>query len=363
MLLLSKMKKKKRKRAIIHDYLWNARNERKLRRRKEKAKYNRIQRGKRKKEKYRRERYNKIYSSYQDRILFAPPLFALLEYPEEVISFINKIEELSSSNKNIKSIKFDLTDIIKIDIGAICLLLSKLNELSRKRIDNWGTFPKDMKCKKFIEDSGFLDRMRDMSSGITFSRNNENLILNRGFDKTDNSATAKGIRKAVKHITGYSNNYKPIYSIAQEICANSVEHANEETYKKNWLFSMSYLPDKVVFTMTDIGDGILKTLKRKLAKKIQEGFFTDAIDILKNAYEKQYESRTKDPNRNKGLPKIYKTSSEGYINNLIVITNNVLLNFENVEKSKILKNSLKGTFYYWILNKECIEKWENRFVK
>jgi len=84
---------------------------------------------------------------------------------------------------------------------------------------------------------------------------------------------------------------------------------------------------------------------------------------LVNAFEKQYESRTQDPNRNKGLPKIYKVSSEKYIKNLIVVTNNVLLNFDEPEKSKILKNTFKGTFYYWILNKECIEKWEKRFEK
>ena len=73
------------------------------------------------------------------------------------------------------------------------LIAIKLNELSRKRIQNWGTLPKDQKCRKFIEESGFLDRMRDMSSGSPFSRKNKNLILNRGFDKTDNAATAKRI--------------------------------------------------------------------------------------------------------------------------------------------------------------------------
>ena len=65
-------------------------------------------------------------------------------------------------------------------------------------------------------------------------------------------------------------------------------------------------------------------------------------------------------NMNLGLNKV---SSEKYIKNLIVVTNNVLLNFDEPEKSKILKNTFKGTFYYWILNKECIEKWEKRFEK
>ena len=60
---------------------------------------------------------------------------------------------------------------------------------------------------------------------------------------------------------------------------------------------------------------------------------------------------------------IYKVSSEKYIKNLIVVTNNVFLDFDNPEKSKMLRNTFKGTFYYWILNKECIEKWEKRLEK
>lgn len=43
--------------------------------------------------------------------------------------------------------------------------------------------------------------------------------------------------------------------------------------------------DEVVFTMTDIGDGILKTLKRKLMKQIQDGLFKDSVDVLVNAFE------------------------------------------------------------------------------
>lgn len=343
--------------------LWHLYNVRRRRRAVSKARLIRIQRNKRKKHKYRRERNNFIYNSHDNRTLFAPAQFSLLEYPDEVIGFINKIEALCSGRQKVKSVKFELREITHIDIGAICLLLSKLNELSRKKINNWGTFPKNKECRKFIEESGFLDRMRDLSSGISFSRSNENLILNRGFNKTDNAATAKEIRKAVCHLTGVMQNYKPIYSIAQEICANSVEHANEKEYKKNWLFTTSYLPNMVVFTMTDIGEGILKTLRRKFVKQIQESFFYNAVDVLVNAFEKQYESRTKDPNRNKGLPKIYKTASENYIKNLIVVTNNVLLDFDNPHKSKILKNTFKGTFYYWTLNKECIEKWKNRFEK
>lgn len=358
LLFLMKIEKLMKKQGHIR--LFYFRNERKRKRAKLKAKENRIKRAQRKREKYKRQRVNISYNQRLERTLFAPQRFSLLEDPEEVIGFINQIDELYTKTPNVKSVKFELRDITSIDIGAICLLLSKLNELSKRKINNWGTFPKNSECQKIIRESGFLDRMSEMGSGKPFIRHNDNLILNRGFDKTDNAATAREIRKAVKYLTGKENNYKPIYSISQEICANSVEHGNEDTYKKNWLFTTSYQSDQVIFTMTDIGEGILSTLRRKFLKQIQESF-KEPIDILLNAFEKQYESRTKDPNRNKGLPKIYKTSSKKYIENLIVITNNVLLNFDNLGKSKILKKKFKGTFYLWILNKKCIERWERRF--
>lgn len=143
------------------------------------------------------------------------------------------------------------------------------------------------------------------------------------------------------------------------MCANSVEHANQ--YNKNWLFSVWYKDeDNVCFTMTDIGEGILGTLKRKFSQKIKEQLLIDNKEILKRAFEKKYTSVTKDVNRNKGLPKIKNISDANYINNLIVITNNVLLNFSDSTNSKVLNRKFNGTFYYWELNKACIEIWKNR---
>lgn len=354
------MGRKNKSKKYIRISLWYANNERRRKRAKKKAKILNIKRSKRKKDKYRRDRNKPKYNSGNKIVLSAPKYFSLLDSPNEVIGFINKIDSLLSNIKKISSVEFDLKDVTKIDIGAICLFLSKLNDLSRNKIRYWGTFPEDKQCCEFINNSGFLDRMKDSNTGQKYSRKNKNLILNSGLDKTDNAATSKEIRKAVEYLTGKEGNYKPIYSIALEICANSVEHANDKRYKKNWLLSTSYMDKQVVFTMTDVGDGILKTIKRKVSKKVKELFFKDAISILTNVFDKKYESRTGDSNRNKGLPKIYKTSLEKYISNLIVVTNNVLLDFDNPNKSKILNKNFKGTFYYWILNEECIEKWEKR---
>lgn len=147
------------------------------------------------------------------------------------------------------------------------------------------------------------------------------------------------------------------------MCANSIEHANSDKRKKNWLFAVYYDVDKVIFTMTDIGEGILSTLKKKAVQLFQDAIsFKDEVLTLDGIFDKKYQSSTLDTNRNKGLPKIKEINSEQYVENLKVITNRVFLDFSNPKNSKKLDHKLKGTFYYWELTKKSIERWQTRNI-
>lgn len=287
--------------------------------------------------------------------------FSLIENPENVLSFISEIERVTSNNRS-KLIILNLKEVEVIDIGSISILLSKINKLKQNNLQVICNLPQNEVCKKMFFESGFSDHMRDLQGRIiNYSKQKNNLMVNRGFDKTSNEKLGLAIRNSVEHLTGIEESYRPLYSIAQEMCANSIEHANE--HNKNWLFSVWYKDEvNVCFTMTDIGSGILGTIKRKFSQQIRELVLTDNKDILLRAFEKKYSSATKDINRNKGLPKIKNISDEEYIKNLIVITNNVLLDFTNQSNSKLLNRKFNGTFYYWELNKKCIEVWKNRIL-
>lgn len=284
---------------------------------------------------------------------------SLLKDSENVLDFMRKIENATAKNQKV-ILTLDLRQVTSIDIGAISILLSKINKLTQRNIQAICKLPQDGNCKKMFFESGFSDHMRDLQGGrILYNKKNKNLMVNRGFDKTSNREIGLAIKDSVKYLTGVEDTFRPLYSIAQEMCANSVEHANR--YNKNWLFSVWYKDeDNVCFTMTDIGEGILGTLKRKFSQKIKEQLLIDNKEILKRAFEKKYTSVTKDVNRNKGLPKIKNISDANYINNLIVITNNVLMDFSDSTNSKVLNRKFNGTFYYWELNKTCIEIWKNR---
>lgn len=293
--------------------------------------------------------------------VYAEANLSLLENTDNVLDFIKEIESVTTNCKKI-ILTLDLTIVVNIDIGCISILLSKINKLAQMNIPIICDLPKNEECRRMFFESGFSDHMRDLQGRkIKYSKKNNNLMVNRGFDKTSNQELGLAIKEAVNHLIGIKNPYQPVYSIAQEMCANSVEHANK--HNKNWLFSVWYKnDDEVCFTMTDIGEGILGTLRRKFSQIIKELFLKNNKDILHRAFEKKYTSSTKDINRNKGLPKIKNIADRNYINNLIVITNDVMLDFSNDAKSKILKRKFNGTFYYWELNKNCIEIWKNRIL-
>lgn len=293
------------------------------------------------------------------RKLVAPELFSFFKNSDFVIDYINQIDKLEKK-RSTRQIRFELDNIKDIDLGAISLLLSKINELSYYKINCYGSLPKDNVCKEFIYDSGFLDQMINVQTRKKFERNGKNLIVNRGFDKTDNKKTADEIKKTMLHLTGEPSRFPPLYSIIQEICSNSVEHANVEKYKKNWLIASNYdNPEKVTYTLTDMGEGIIKTIKKKKLDGILRLMqIKKSTDMLSAIFNKEYSSSTLDINRNKGLPKILEVHKKGYIENLVVVTNNALYDFDNPRNARVLNRNFKGTFYYWEINLNCIEKWK-----
>lgn len=303
-----------------------------------------------------------VLRPHQAAIVQAENHFSLLENTENVLVFINSVDKIKKQ-RNYKAIEFDISQVTKIDIGAIGLMLSKINELSRLGIHVRGNFPKNNECKDLIYSSGFLSHMKDLKgNNLKLRQANSNLMVNRGFDKTSNKLIGSVVRKAVGHLTGIEESYRPLYSMIQEMCANSVEHANNRN--KNWLFSVWYKNEKeICFTMTDMGSGVLKTIKKKFYQLISETLLRDNKLILNGAFDKKYESQTGDINRNKGLPKIKNVAIENYIKSLIVITNGVVLDFSNTQNSRNIKPNFDGTFYYWELDKECIDRWKNRNIK
>lgn len=281
--------------------------------------------------------------------------FRIVSNPALVIKQLNTI--LKARGKNAKSIRLDLDlrNVVHFDLGALTCLLSTL----RFTTNYAGNLPTDPTCRIFFEESGFLSLMRDINGNLFKSPNSNNLMFEKGTDKTSNRKVGEEIKKAIKHLTGNESTFPPVYSIIQEICPNSIEHANSKVKDINWMMGIHYEDDKVCFAMADKGYGILKTIKKSLPQKVLDKF-RDEKEILLSAFSKEYQSQTEDDNRNKGLPRIKLVADKGYVQNMIVITNSTLLNLSNPEDSQLLGANFGGTFYYWEITKETYQRWKHK---
>lgn len=309
----------------------------------------------------RKNKYNELQRKTRHSFKL-PKDFELLKNTEEVISFINNIVKLKEKGRN-HEVFLDLRQITNIDIGAVSLLLAAVNLLYRYHVNTMGNYPLDKISQQFFKDSGFLDNVQTIQKRKSDEKR-KNMMIEWGHSHTGNKEFSKEVRKAIKHLTGQEERYQPLFSMIQEMCANSIEHANLNIQDKNWLLSTSYLEKSVVFTMTDLGKGILGTLRKKISQNIRDliDVKRNEVDVLNDAFDKKYQSNTGEKNRNKGLPRIKAMNSLGYVENLSVITNNVCLNFNNFSLSKRLNCNLKGTIYYWELNLNSIEKWKKRKI-
>lgn len=287
--------------------------------------------------------------------VFAPSHFTIQNL-DRVLVFLEETER-QINNSSTKILKVNLDYVTEIDSYAISLLLSMLSRMSYKNINYWGTYPISQGAKDFIIESGFLDVMKS-----NVKRPSKKRLANRifmiGKDSVDSHRIGKAVKESMAFIIGREDFYPPVYDDMLEISANSVEHANQKTKDKNWLVSITFEEDRVHYILTDTGLGILSTLKKKLSQKIKDATIKTDAQILRDVFHKEYQSASGEINRYKGLPIIYESFTEGYVSDLVVVTNKVYYDFEN-KITKELKHGYKGVLYSWTVSKDNYDKWLN----
>ena len=311
------------------------------------------------------KKQKKIHDIDDIRLPFnAPSDFRLIENTEKCLLFFRNIrsEEYISTRRNIKFVIMSLKEVELIDYASISVLTAISDDIKYKGIILKGDLPDDTTCKKFMEDSGYLNHLFD-SKGKPFNKSEKSdlIFFEKGsgiLSDDDNRKISTLVKNVVNHLTGESRYCLPVKTIILEICGNSIEWGG--TDNKQWLLGVKYEEENVIFTVTDVGKGILETLHRKYSKKLIEDFTRKKNDqILMGAFDKKYGSSTKEVNRNKGLPSVKAKFEQETINNLKVLTNNVILHFDNEPFSKTFEHGsprFRGTFYQWIMTKDCLNK-------
>lgn len=295
--------------------------------------------------------------------IIAPLDLRLISNTEQCLSFIRDLrsDDYVSLKKNKKFITVSIKDVEEIDHTTISILKAISVYLKGKKIFLNGDFPIKENCRSYFIDSGFLDQMYD-EKGHPYQKTSKSdlIFFKKGQGRLsleDNIMISKIIIKAINHLTGEEKHCLEIKSIIKEICGNSIEWGGSNN--QQWLLGVEYHDEKVLFTVTDVGKGIIETLSRKFYLQIRDLLKNkDYHEILYQAFQKQYHSASNEINRNHGLPLIKSKFDENIILNLIVITNNVILHFENETLSKTFPKGaprFRGTFYQWEMTTNCLK--------
>lgn len=290
-----------------------------------------------------------------------PVIFSFNEDKESVLKFLNEAFDyykLWKSRLLEKRYNYDLTAVASIDITAICLFLSLINKLNTNGIGSRGNYPQDETAKGVLIDSGFSDIMQTAFKQLKTKKYKNQLYI-VGSKRVDNIKIGKSVKEAVGYLTGTERHFQPIYTMLIEICSNSVEHANKKEKDKNWVVSVSYEKDRVNFIVVDTGEGILRTIHRKLPELFYDKVFRGDGKVLEDLLNKEYQSRTKEINRHKGLPKIKENFEAGYVDNMKILTNRVWYDMASKTYEKT-KNEYFGVLYSWSFTKDNYTKWESK---
>jgi hypothetical protein len=305
------------------------------------------------------------YFNFDPPLLEAPENCELLKNTSNVLRFVHAMRHSRSIGKirGVRAIRISLKNVKQIDFAALNIIKAIGEDLRLKAILMSVDLPNNIKCKQYLIESGFLDYMFDKEGKKhPKGKASDEIIFEKGYGKlttTQNKKISQIIQNSVFHLTGNRSHFSPLKKTILEICGNSIEHAYSKSGQ--WALSVKYEDTYVLFTVTDLGRGILDTLYRKYLTEIRE-VFKSRDQILLNAFIKKYGSSTKEENRSKGLPMIKIISEKGLIEDLLVVTNDVFLPLDSKNSPVILnepKTKFRGTFYEWKVSKQIINKYKN----
>ena len=289
----------------------------------------------------------------------APSDFRFVDNTEECLDFFRKIRDKKNHyyNEGNYFVALELKKVQQIDYCSVSVLKALLMDFKPQNIFVQGNSPENRECFNFLKTSGYYDGLLSLTNKTFHEKgDSDRMVFTQGsgmLSDAEDFEVVMLLKKIRRHLTGQDGHCPQLRTIILEICGNSIEHS--DSFKRQWTFGVKYEKNKVIITLIDTGKGILKTLYKRLGRKFTDFVAKTNTEVLDGAFNKKYESRTLDQNRNKGLPVIKMRFMEGYIKNLVVITNNVILNFEDMKKSQYFSHGFgfDGTIFKIELDKSC----------
>lgn len=315
--------------------------------------------------KYSRHQIVLTEKNREDKAIVAPEDFRLLENVDFCCQFFKQVRKTAHDivrKSFTPCVRVDFRNVKFIDFASARILYAIGDDLknSTPKCAMRGFLPKNKSCRKFLQESGFLeDKVNELGIPFSPSTSTKNMSIAYGQTKwtdEDGREIAAISKKTYEHILAADGNPTFISENLKEICGNSVEWSNSNHVL--WYTSAKFTNDSVEYVALDLGEGILKTIHRDFIRIIKNLNLQNNLEILEAAFDKKHFSHSKDINRHKGLPRIKSEFLSGRFLDLKVLTNDVYLDFSDSTKNVKIrsKNEFDGTLYRWIIKKDSFSK-------
>lgn len=295
----------------------------------------------------RRRRRIAIEANIQ--VVFAPENFSFVNNPERMIDFVGDLKTALYVLR--KSVLIDLSLVNIVTNDAIILMLSVAHD---KHLPKWiqidVTMPMNEAAAKRLRESGIEEHLGIREIGQPKSGR----IRVRSSYDADSEMANELIQHATRTLFGKRMPLKKVQRILGECITNTEEHAggNEKRPKeKMWWGTVFCEPNVACFSLLDNGVGIIESLKAEWFTRLPMlARYSDNIKLMRAVFDGKILSSTNLSNRGNGLPAIYKARNKKEFTRLILITNNVFIDFDN-DMYRLLPKSFSGTFFYWEVEK------------
>ena len=293
----------------------------------------------------------------------APQKFSIFENAEPTLSYFGDIVKFLKSRKDkVTHIRINIKAVTSVSIDSIIYLLAIMRNAEHKKsllID--GNFPDSNLVTQHIVDSGFL---KYVNLKITLSQkvSSDCFQITTG-TKTEPILAGEVCDYCFQKLSITEKDCKFLHPMLVELMTNTNNHAYKKSGPlvnfKEWYLFVENAKDHLAFVFLDTGSGIPNTVAKKLSEHILNYVKgnTDS-DYIYSVLKGEFRSATKKPNRGNGLPDIYNRCTEGYIQNLKIISGNGFFahNGDNDIVTELNCDALEGTLFYWEVSKSQFRK-------
>ncbi|MFI3264775.1 MAG: hypothetical protein SNG38_03890 [Rikenellaceae bacterium] len=228
-------------------------------------------------------------------------------------SKVSRKNEIPNSYKMLIS-AFIEKNKLNLRVTGLSVEDSRFEAVHPRKIDNWG------------DDWNFSEIQPHVISGIM-----------------------QGLKRIGININNprFSEKYERAEALLTEIVANATEHGIQSRNINYWITCDVDTKNKVAhFAFVDLGIGIAGSHRE--AGIGLWGFLKSDCRVVKDSFEGLIPSSTKNPDRGKGLPEIYRIVKNGYVDDFIVVSNRAAMIYnESIGLQTLSISNFHGTYYKW----------------